>query len=184
VTDFKLRRPCAKCPFRTDVDPYLRGARAREIATDLANGNEFACHQTTTYVEDTGDGESDMVAGEGAQFCAGALIMMEHQDAPNQIMRIAERLGAYDPAKLDMNAPVHASSLAFIRHHAGEEEFGSYETCSVVEADCLAPAGMLVGGVVVDCEPEGEVHSCEDCGEPVCDNCAPHCYCKDTGEDG
>lgn len=43
MTDFKLRRPCPNCPFRTDVPPYLRGARAEEIARSIANGSDFRC---------------------------------------------------------------------------------------------------------------------------------------------
>lgn len=30
--------------------------------------------------------------------CAGAMIVLEHEERPNQIMRIAERLGFYDQA--------------------------------------------------------------------------------------
>jgi hypothetical protein len=38
--------------------------------------------------------------------CAGAMIVLEHEDRPNQIMRIAERLGFYDRTALVMDSPV------------------------------------------------------------------------------
>lgn len=175
MTDFKLKRPCPKCPF-VKGNGYLRRDRARQIATDIANGATFACHQTTTYNDETGEMESLAES----QFCAGALIMMEKQNAPNQIMRIAERLGIYDPSALDMGASVCGSSLEFIHQHGDDSATEEQETCSIANAGCLAPAGMLVGGVAIDCEPEGEVGCCEDCGEPVCENCAPYCYCKES----
>jgi hypothetical protein len=68
---FKLRRPCAHCPFRVDRPGYLRRARAIEIAEDLANGCTFACHETTVDAEGT-DGELIRVEGDESLFCAGA----------------------------------------------------------------------------------------------------------------
>lgn len=165
--NFDLIRPCPKCPFRTDVPAYLRGERAEEIARAIANGGEFACHQTTES-----DDEGDCFATAKSQFCAGALIAQENEGAPNQGLRIAERLGVYDPGRLDMGAPVVRSLDAFIAHHADEEEEAS--TCSVVEAGCLAPAGWMEGGSVIrnrDADP-ADMLWCEGCGEPVCTNCA------------
>lgn len=166
---FDLVRPCPHCPFRNDRPGYLRRERAIEIATALAHGSTFACHQTTEPDE---DGE-DMMEVEGSQFCAGALLMLENQEAPNQIMRTAERLGLYDASKLDRSAPVCGSTIEFAAIHSeGEEQ----EPCCVCNDGCLAPAGMLVGGIAVPAEAEGETHECPSCGQPVCDNC--------TSEDG
>lgn len=170
MSDFKLKRPCGKCPFRTDVPGYLRRERAAQIARDLVGGASFACHETTEVVEDE-DGYEDRVATEGSQHCAGALILMEHEEAPNQDMRIAERLGLYDASKLDMAAPVHRSFIAFVNHH-GEDEEEEDDCCSVVNGDCEAPAGLLVNGSVVPAERTGEVHSCPQCGESVCGACS------------
>jgi Family of unknown function (DUF6283) len=171
VSSYALRRPCPKCPFRTDVPGYLRRDRAAEIARAIAGGSEFACHQTTEYSDET----DDMEATERSQFCAGALIVMEHEGAPNQIMRVAERFGAYDRSVLDMEAPVHRSLAAFVTHHGEADAEDEYECCSTCGPDCEAPAGYLVDGVVVPAEP-GETFGCAECGESVCGAC-----CDDAG---
>lgn len=101
--NFSLKRPCAKCPFRTDVRPYLRPERAEEILLAITEQDAtFACHETTEHDE---DGDHMLTAKE--QHCAGALIMLEKMDQPNQMMRIAERMGFYDRTKLHMDAPVY-----------------------------------------------------------------------------
>jgi hypothetical protein len=91
-------------------------------------------------------------------------------EQPNQIVRVAERTGMYDAARLDRSAPVVRSFHEFRQHHAGDEV--EPECCSVVDGDCEAPAGMMVGGTVVPVEATGEVHDCPECGEPVCDACS------------
>jgi hypothetical protein len=178
--NFDLRRPCPHCPFRTDVPPYLTGPRCQEIATSLANGAEFPCHKTTVE----GDDDGDLVATKDSQMCAGALILMEKAGQPNQMVRVAERLGMYDSASLDMSAPVHGSYVDFIYHH-GEPEEDEAEPCGVVDAGCLAPAGYMVGGsVVVETDREPTI-CCPDCGTYVCDAC--ECFCSApscTGEKG
>lgn len=100
-----MRRPCAKCPFRCDIEPYLRPGRVRELRSQLLVRGEayFTCHETTVQSEDE-DGE--MVDGPNAQHCAGALILLEKSNAPTQLMRIFERLGSYDRSKLEMDSPV------------------------------------------------------------------------------
>lgn len=168
---FKLRRPCAKCPFRTDVPGYLRRERARGIAADVAAGAPFYCHETT--VEDGDDG--DLVAGPNSQVCAGSLIALERDGVGSNFTRVAERLGQFDVGRLDMDAPVVRSLAQFVEHH-GEEEVDA-ESCCVADEGCLAPAGFLVGGHVVPAEPEGELGECPACGQPVCANCS-----NDAGE--
>lgn len=106
---YGLVKPCAKCPFRTDVKPYLRKSRVRELDRALYTG-EFHCHETT--VEDD-DGER--VVSRDSAHCAGALILLEKLNRPSQMMRIGERLGMYDRTKLDMQAPVYDTFQAMIR---------------------------------------------------------------------
>lgn len=111
--NFDLKRPCADCPFRTDVPGYLSKARAAEIAHSLIEGQQtFSCHKLNDFSE---DGEA--IEGHKSQHCAGALIFLEAQGRPNQMMRIAERLGFYDRTRLDMDSPVHKTRSAFVRHH-------------------------------------------------------------------
>lgn len=64
---------------------------------------EFPCHKTAEVI----DGE--YIATDKSVHCAGALIFAEKQEAPTQMMRIAERLGMYDRRKLDMGADVYDS---------------------------------------------------------------------------
>ncbi len=100
---YKLVSPCANCPFRTDVRPYLTRDRVREIARSLVR-SEFPCHKTVTYDED-----GEPVPSRSQSHCAGALILLEKLGQPSQMMRIAERLGMYDARKLDMSAAVFDS---------------------------------------------------------------------------
>lgn len=107
---FDMTTPCPKCPFMADIKPFLRRDRAREIAEALFPQQQtFACHVT---VEHDADGEHVMRADE--QHCAGAAIVLERMNRPNQMMRIAERCGLYDRRKLAMNAPVFKSLREFI----------------------------------------------------------------------
>lgn len=108
---FDLRRPCADCPFRHDIPGYLTAGRAKEIATALLGDATFTCHKTNEF---TNEGT---VETPNSQHCAGALIFLERQDRPNQMMRWMERLGGYDYRLLDSSAPVFDSAEAFVLHH-------------------------------------------------------------------
>lgn len=107
---YELTKPCAHCPFRTDIRPFLRGERAEGIVDALVRG-DFPCHKTTVYSEET----EDLEATAESQHCAGALIMLEHAELPSQMMRICERLGFYDRTKLDMDAPVFTDPEEWIQ---------------------------------------------------------------------
>ena len=105
---YSITTPCPKCPFRTDVKPYLTRPRAQEIARALER-SEFPCHLTTDHDALSGD-EGDQLRNTTNEIhCAGALIVLEKMEQPSQMMRICERLGIYDPRKLDMSAPVFES---------------------------------------------------------------------------
>ena len=96
---YDLTTPCGLCPFRNDEKRlHVPVARLREFAS-----GEFCCHKTTES-----DGEGYAPKPE-SQHCAGALIFLEKQNAPHQMMRICERIGMYDHTKLDMDAPVLGS---------------------------------------------------------------------------
>ena len=94
---FELKTTCKDCPFRTDIKFYLRPDRVREITDAIFLGGTFTCHKTTHH-------NSKKKVEE--QHCAGAMIMLEKQNKPNQLMRIMERIGYYDHRKLSMDAPV------------------------------------------------------------------------------
>ena len=108
--NFNLINPCKDCPFRTDKpnqQHWLGEARAEEICQSLINKQQtFQCHKTLDLPKDK------------HQHCAGAMIMLEHIQKPNQMMRIAERLGMYDHTKVNMNAPVFTNPEDFIEFHS------------------------------------------------------------------
>jgi hypothetical protein len=165
---YTLRRPCPHCPFRTDIPPYLRGGRAQEIAESLARGGSFPCHRTTVDDEEE-DGE--LTVTDDSQFCAGAILAMENgPGGPNQVLRIAERVGLYDASKLDRSAPV-GTLLDFVRHHAGDDDEEESEPCAIAGPGCLAPAGYLIGGEVVPVVEREPTRVCEECSESICDAC-------------
>lgn len=98
---YGMMTPCAHCPFRSDITPFLRPERVDEIRRSLVRA-EFPCHKTTEH-----DDDGEYVGPTREEIhCAGALIMKEKLGESSQMMRIAERLGMYDPSKLDMGAPV------------------------------------------------------------------------------
>ncbi len=175
--NFDLVRPCPKCPFRQDIDGYLRGDRAQEIATSLAQGGAFTCHQTTVEApEDDENFGGEMMDGPKAQMCAGAMLALMQSGGPNQIMRIAQRTGKLDVENLVLS-PVGSLS-DFVAHHAGTEE-DEEECCSVVDMGCGHPAGILMGGTILPAEEKEPTTPCQDCGEYVCENCS-----EETSEDG
>lgn len=116
---FDLTAPCGNCPFRTDITFYLRAERVDEICEALVvDQRTFSCHKTTEHGCRDGDGH----VGPKEQHCAGALIMLEKMDRPNQMMRIMERLGGYDRTKLAMAAPVFDSGSDMIDHYLKQNE--------------------------------------------------------------
>lgn len=114
--DFTQTKPCPKCPFRTDFGPYLRRERAEDIADALEMGSTFTCHETTVPDDEDEEGLG-MRDGPNAQMCAGAMIVLERMEMPNQMMRISERLGLYDHRRLDMDAPVYDDLYEWVDAH-------------------------------------------------------------------
>lgn len=95
---YGLTTPCDQCPFLVSMK---RGFTLRRLFLLIGEGT-FHCHKTGTLDEENGD----FVATENSHHCAGALIFLEKRNQPNQMMRIAERLGLYDASKLDTKAKV------------------------------------------------------------------------------
>lgn len=108
--NFDLTAPCGNCPFRTDIAFDLRAERVEDICDGITRQQgTFSCHKTTRA-----GGCADRAK---EQHCAGALIMLERMERPNQMMRIAERFGGYDSSKLHMDAPVFEDADAMIDHY-------------------------------------------------------------------
>ncbi|MEA1987788.1 MAG: DUF6283 family protein [Pseudomonadota bacterium] len=111
--NFNLRKPCKGCPFRKDVRPFLKQERAKEIAVSVAlHDQAFPCHKTLGFDDET----ENTVTTPKSEHCAGALLMLEKMDRPNQFMRIAERTGIYKRSRLDMKTPVFESIEEMIEH--------------------------------------------------------------------
>lgn len=97
---YEMTHPCDQCPFLKSKAKSYGRRRLMEFASQA-----FPCHKTAECIEDD-EGSSEFVAKEDSQHCAGVLIYCEKRNQPNQMMRIAERLGMYDRTKLKMDAPV------------------------------------------------------------------------------
>lgn len=105
--NFNVTSPCGNCPFRTDTPISLRPGRMAGILNDvLRRDKTFACHKTTHG------------AKRATSACAGSLICHEKSGKPNWLIRMAHMLGLYDPAKLNMNAPVGLEQEILAAHEA------------------------------------------------------------------
>ena len=93
--NYNMTTPCDECPFTIGSGFTWRSLKAH------ASG-EFGCHKACKHDDETGE----FIPHEKTPHCAGALIFLELQGRPHQMMRIAERLGMYDSTKLNMAAPV------------------------------------------------------------------------------
>lgn len=117
TTPFNLVRPCADCPFRSDKPFYLGRERRQQIADALLADKSFDCHKTVHYEEESWDEQGYSRRGDESH-CAGATIVLEKEENPNQIMRWMERLGAYDRTAMDMDAPVFDTLEDFVEKGA------------------------------------------------------------------
>jgi hypothetical protein len=114
---FNLKRPCAHCPFRSDVKGFLNPERAEEITTAvLQEDKTFTCHETITGEHDLDDDGIPYAYHPGAedQHCAGALILIEKTRSANQMVQLAERLGLWDKSKMHFDAPVFETAADMI----------------------------------------------------------------------
>lgn len=73
-----IKKPCQHCPYRVDVKPFLHPDRGGELAFLPQNKyNEFFCHKTTEYDEESDSGE--MLVVQSSKVCAGFLSLMAHE---------------------------------------------------------------------------------------------------------
>ena len=115
---FDLKRPCATCPFRKGQGSKfgLPAERLKEIRL----GSAFQCHKTVDYEAWEEDGDK---AGDRPQQCAGLMTLLHRHNRPNQIMQVAERLGALDCAALDPEKEVYETWMDALCAHAGREPY-------------------------------------------------------------
>lgn len=169
-----VKAACAKCPFRSDVPMYLRDDRRREIVQALVDGLNFNCHEYVQHGEDD-DGEA-FVSSVGP-ICAGALKALDRTGGSLQLARVEERLGMRNPEDyqrgpevwdLDVWPLVPMDETA----DTWDPDDVEVETCSTVNAGCLAPAGFLGAGGGVIRGTVAADGTCATCEEPLCSNCA------------
>lgn len=101
---FKLKKPCANCPFRTVGAIELREGRLDGIIEGLIEDDHssFHCHKTV-HSERTGGEwteEGGYQASGRESMCAGAMIYLEKIGRPTVGMRLGRAFGIYDPAAL------------------------------------------------------------------------------------
>ncbi|ATW58060.1 hypothetical protein CNR34_00127 [Pseudomonas phage nickie] len=103
---YALNKPCENCPFLKDESKAIRLQRGRRdgIIEDLLDGSVtgFSCHKTVhskTGGEWDEDGDGSYIPSGRELECAGAIAVLEKLNRPTQLMRIMERMGAYDRNK-------------------------------------------------------------------------------------
>lgn len=105
---YTMTKPCDACPFKRDSKLRLDQTRVAEIGGQFTTGGQatFVCHKTAE-IEENEDGSGGRFVpkrmgadGPESQHCAGAMIFAEKNGTPSQMMRIASRLGMYNPEPL------------------------------------------------------------------------------------
>lgn len=168
-------RPCAKCPYRKDVPIYLHVERRQQIMDAAIHEDQYLpCHEHTVYDEETDD-----MVDAGGPMCAGQAksVLLAHGSL--NIMRIAGRLGAFDPDKLERTRAKVWTPSEWVRVPEGAtgdtwslDEEPEIITCVNSDHGCLAPAGYLGSGGAVIEGTESADGECATCGEGLCSNCA------------
>lgn len=102
---YSMQTACVACPFRSDIQPYLPIARVRQIVQSITVEQQtFSCHKTNDF-----DDDGNTVETPRSQHCAGAMAFLLQRGQPNQMMRIAMRLGMFDPDGVKADAPIYRS---------------------------------------------------------------------------
>lgn len=110
---FKLTSPCVTCPFRRGAGETFQLVADR--LSEIFEAVSFQCHKTVDY-----DEFDDDIARQGAhpQQCAGLMSLLSREGRDNQIMQVGQRLGEFDPSKLD-HTDVYGSIADAVKAHGG-----------------------------------------------------------------
>lgn len=102
---FKLRRPCANCPFLKNGAISLAPGRLEGIVDTLMTDDHstFQCHKTVHSARTGGEWDDDgnYVSSGQESMCAGAMIYLEKTGRPTVAMRIGRAVGIYQPELLE-----------------------------------------------------------------------------------
>lgn len=105
---FRLKRPCANCPFRKVGAIELRPGRLQGIIDKLVTDDwsHFQCHDTVHgTLGGTWSAQGRYRASGQEAMCAGAAIYLEKARQPTVGMRLGRALGFYDPNVLKEHWP-------------------------------------------------------------------------------
>lgn len=108
---FDLKRPCVNCPFRRGAGESF--GLGRERLEEVRRGSAFQCHKTVDYGAEDTAGRS----GDRPQQCAGLMAVLRREGEDNQIMQVAERLGAARFDDLDPRGEAYASWAEVLAAH-------------------------------------------------------------------
>lgn len=107
---FKLKKPCANCPFKIKGAIELRPGRMQGIIDDLMGSDysSFPCHKTTGGGEEIEDdeGEISYKPTGNERMCAGAAALLMKRGQPSVGMRMAFAFGTATPTDWDEIKPL------------------------------------------------------------------------------
>jgi len=92
--------------------------RGTSRCLEILNGDAFQCHKTVDYNHED---DPYLRQGKAPQQCAGVMSLLHRAGLPNQIMQVAERLGAADFSKLDHRHVYDDMADAIEAHSHGED---------------------------------------------------------------
>lgn len=113
-TLFRLKKPCANCPFRNDDQAIdLAPGRIEQIASEITagDGTLFFCHKTLSgerdecYDEDGNDVDQGYQPGQRDSVCAGALIFQLKAGRVPIVARFGFHSGELDYPALEAQFP-------------------------------------------------------------------------------
>lgn len=106
---YRLKRPCANCPFLKVGAIELQPGRLDGIVSDLLESDQgtFQCHKTVHCARGgEWDGEDNYQPSGHEAMCAGAAALLMKRGRPTVSMRFAFVTGAASPSDWDAVQPL------------------------------------------------------------------------------
>jgi len=108
MSDF-IKKPCAQCPYRKDVKPFLTPERGEDLAYAAQNPyNNFYCHKT---LEDSDDDDGGLEISNGSKVCAGFLTLQHNENGKT----------FYDSEGFQPSENVYSDAYEMSDAYAGDE---------------------------------------------------------------
>jgi len=104
---FKLRKPCANCPFLKSGAIELRLGRMAGIIENLVDNDHstFFCHKTVSRADDQHSDTGEYLPIGTESMCVGAMVYLEKIGRPTVDMRLARRVGLYSSDRIEAHFP-------------------------------------------------------------------------------